>query len=1173
MASSPGRVLSLLLLSTVIALPLRSEEIPGTKKATAARTNGSSDKKGTPGPMPAADAKKAPDLAKLDFSSLPADAIVIVCERVSEALQLVPGAVVLAPEKYQKMLDELERLRKLLQTEKPEAPSQCLLKGKIEGNAILLEAHFEGTTERPNTLVVLGCQQAGAASADLDGRIPQIRRTESSGFLVQIEKPGRYHLKLDLFVPLAARDGNERGFELTLPRAAINNLDLELPADIRDVRVGGRTPGEPELAGLTRKNHRLTGSLGTVEKVKISWKEVRPPSSVPVLLAEGNITVRLDPTGTTTETELLLRSEGAPTNVWRLLVPLKAELKVVPPDDRRVNGSIQTADKPHASLRTIQLKEASNDPLRVQITTHTPLPTGGKQAPIGPFFVVDAARQTGTLLVKNQVRNLYLDYHKHGDMTLRQVTDEPSGDAAGIVATFKYSNIPLVAKPQSTTGPNSLSWLDLEGELLTVRGQMRARVSHTLVLRSLPSATSGGSSDLRWDIVTTVSPAVKWAEGETLKLRVPPGWTSDEDIQPSESEKNARVVVFRSSSLLREGATQSKRIQGHYAAPQKSEGRCRLQLPWPQGTVEQCDVKLEVPRESEILLRNAEPADLELTRSAGPNEQSWRFRRVHPDAPILDVSWEPYRPELIAKSVVDLTLHTGRGEVRQEIHFHSPQSLPRTLGLRVPAAIGDSLRILEGGGLQEPRDEAVSPRGLLRLVKPSKSGAENCRLVLQYTTTLGEKDRTPQPGHPFAVPLVTPEQATSGETRVRLWSGPTFLPLPSGSPPWDQQRIEEVKDRTELPVLVLLTPRTDAPLLLRAGEQVPAFTVLAERALVRVQLLESGGQLFRVSYQLRHLVGDHIDVELPGPVPTLGLQAALNHLRITPDVVNDSGRQTDGGNIARLRVGPDLLRQAALLELTYQLPPGRTGGSPLRTVLHPPLLRDAPPAVPIRWQVTLPGNRVLLSPESASGLERTLTRRGWLLAARFNRTDADLERDFEDSLPEDLRRNAQPLEGDARTTPVLFCWQDGDQPIALTHVPQQAWLLVCSLSLLIVGLGLNWTARLPSDDSWRVASWFWPLLALAALSASVGVLFWPTIFWAIVYGSEPGAVVLLGVIAFQWLRHRRYRRQIVFLPSFTRGRPGSSLLRKTNSHRPPPGEPSTVDAPPPSVTGPQGNSK
>jgi hypothetical protein len=1173
MSSSAAKYLTLLGFCATLALPLRSEETSSARQSAPARPNGASDKKALAGPMPPADSKKMPDLRKMDFASLPADAVVVVCERVAEALQLVPSAVVLTPEKYQKMLDEIERLRKLLQTEKPEPPSQCQLKGKIEGNAALLEAHFEGTTDRPNTILALACSQAGAASASLDGHIPHIRRTEAGGYLVQIEKPGRYHLKLDLFVPLAVREGNGRGFELTLPRAAINNLDLELPANVRDVRVGGRTPGDPELAGLTWKNRHLAGDLGTVEKVDVTWKEVRPPSGAPVLLADGDIQVRLDPTGVTTETELRLHTEGAPTNVWRLLVPLKAEVKVVPPDEARVNGPIQTADQPHASLRTIHLKEPSADPLRVQVKTHSPLPSGATLTPIGPFFVVDAARQSGRVVVRNRVHNLHLDFHKHGDMTLRQVTEEPSGEGAEVVAAFAYGNIPMVARPQGISGPNSLSWLDLEGETLAVRGPLRTRVTHTLTLRRLTpetpdgAAAKAGNGSLRWDIVTTVAPATKWTEGENLKILVPPGWTSDEEVQPAESEKNPRLLLFRSSSLLREGATQAKRLQGHYEATVKSESRVSLKLPWPQGTVEQCEVKIEVPHENEVVLRNAELADLELARPLGPHEQTWRWRRVPPEAPALDLSWGPYRPELLVKSVVDLTLQGERGEVRQEIQFHSPQSLPPTIGLRVPTAVGDSLSIVEGGSLVAPRNDVASPRGLLRQVTLTRAGKEEGRLVLHYTTTLGTKGQPPRPGQPFAVPLVMPDQATRGETRVRLWSGLSFLPLPSGAPPWDEQKIEEVKDRSDLPVLVLQAPRVDAPLMLRAGEPSPVFTVLAERALVRVVLQESGGLAYRVSYQVRHLAGDHLDIELPGPVRALALQAALNHRRLTPDVVDENGRQTEGGNIARLRIGPELVRQSALLELTFQLPPGRSGGSPLRTLLPSPLLRDAPPSLPTRWQVSLPGNRVLLAPESAAGLERTLARRGWLVTTRLNRTDADLQSEFEASLPEELQREAEQLDGDARSTPALVCWQDGVQPMVLTHAPKQAWLLICSLSLLIVGLGLFWSARPQPGDTGRMAPWFWPILALAALGAAVGVLFWPTTFWAIVYGCEPGAVVLLVVVGFQWLLHRRYRRQIVFLPSFARGRPGSSLLRKPSSLRPQPGEPSTVDAPPPSVTG------
>jgi hypothetical protein len=91
------------------------------------------------------------------------------------------------------------------------------------------------------------------------------------------------------------------------------------------------------------------------------------------------------------------------------------------------------------------------------------------------------------------------------------------------------------------------------------------------------------------------------------------------------------------------------------------------------------------------------------------------------------------------------------------------------------------------------------------------------------------------------------------------------------------------------------------------------------------------------------------------------------------------------------------------------------------------------------------------------------------------------------------------------------------------------------------------------------------MLAVMTLAIAVATLFWPTMLCAIAYGCEPGAVVMLAVFGLQWLMHRRYRRQIVFLPSFSRSRAGSSLIHKSPSNRPHIGEPSTVDAPPPSV--------
>jgi hypothetical protein len=1148
-----------------IVLPLRSEEPPSAAQPAAPQTKSSekkAEKKSIPTPPPPpADSKKPSDLKNWDLSALPADAVIVVYERIADALRMAPDAVILTPAKYQEMREEIERLRKLLQTDKPATPTSCRLTGKVEENVVILEAVFSGSTDRPNTTVALACPQAGAAPARNENGVPHVRRTESGSFLAQIEEPGEYQIKLDLFVSLASRESNGRGFELTLPRATFTQLDLELPANSKDVSVGGRPLSDPELSGLTWKGHHLSGVPSTrfVEKLDVAWKEVRPPSGVAVLTAKGDIQVRLDPSGLTTEAALTLSSDGAPAKDWRLLTPVGAEVKVEPPDDLRIKSTIETDKQKYkfAWLRTIHLKEPSAEPLHVHIKTHAPAPRGGAAVPVGPFFVLGAARQTGTVVVKNHLRNLHLYYHVHGDMTQRQVGEEGTGDTTAEVATFTYGDIPLVDKAKEATGAASLSWLDLEAE--TVRGQVRTRVVHTLTLR--PDSTG---ESLHWDILTTITPVSRWPEGEQLKVLVPSEWTASDDGIQVGTDKNTRSVTYNANVLRREGPTQPQQLPGRYNLSCQVEGHAALQLPQPQGLIEQCEVKIKTPAESEVLLHNAAQADLDLIQQPRPNEQTWRCRHVlPPDWPGLDVSWRPYRPEVPATSLVDLDLNGDRANIRHEIRFQLPQMPPASFNLRLPEALGDTPpRIVESDNkLQPARDASSASKGVLRFTVAAGAGGTECRLVLEYAMKLvGDNGRPPGPGEHFTVPLVVPER-THGAIRVRVWSGPDSLPRPTPDSAWEERSIEEVKGRQDLPVLVLQAPRGDASLVLRRDEPSSVFTVLVERVLMRVQLLEDGGQLYRASFQIRQLADRQLDIKLPGPVTTLNVRIALNHHRVTPTLVNEQGQRSDGGNIARLDLGADLIRQLALLEVSYQLPPGRGVGDPLRSTLQPPQLRDAPPLVPTRWLVGLPSHRVLIAPENTDGLERTWTRRGWLLAAQLNCTSADLEREFEKWLP-DLRQGDR-IDAEASWTPALACWQESVGPLTLTHAPQQAWLLVCSLALLILGLGLYWTARPQPGDGGRMALWLWPILALVTLGVVTGVLFWPTTLWAVVYGCQPGALVLLGAIAFQWLMHQRYRRQIVFLPSFSRGKAGSSLLRKSAPPRPRSGEPSTIDAPPP----------
>jgi hypothetical protein len=164
---------------------------------------------------------------------------------------------------------------------------------------------------------------------------------------------------------------------------------------------------------------------------------------------------------------------------------------------------------------------------------------------------------------------------------------------------------------------------------------------------------------------------------------------------------------------------------------------------------------------------------------------------------------------------------------------------------------------------------------------------------------------------------------------------------------------------------------------------------------------------------------------------------------------------------------------------------------------------------------------------------------GWLPGPVPSASEDKLERWLNDGAGDDSR------------IPSLVCTSDAVAPLRLLRLPRQLWLLACSGVVLLFGLGLVFAP--PSH------SVFW-LSAGLLLAAVLGLAFlWPAALPMVLYGCQPGVVVLAFLVGVQWLLHRRYRRQVVFLPGFKRLKSGSSLLRGSSHKRN--REPSTVDAP------------
>jgi hypothetical protein len=1078
--------------------------------------------------------------SKLDTMKLPAGAILVVVEHLADALKMVPTAVVLTPEQYQEYLGLEEQVKKLKAqlagTDKPATPSTVRLKGKVEGNFVYLQAQIDLVTKEPNTVVALALGQAQPSNPKLDDKTPLLR-SEPNGFTVQIEKPGDHLLTMDLMLGLVTRSGG-LAIELDLPRSAGTTIDLDLPDEVKDkdLRVGGQL-----ISGtlLTFKNHHLGGhpnKNGPAEKLDIAWKGPNPaPGGAPVLTAEGRINVRLAPGQMFTEVELVLKAQAGQTQQWQLLVPPGAELKLEPADEDRVQA-VRVDDKTykHASLRTIVLKEAGGDPLKVSITARGQPPLPNAPVAVGPFFVKGAFRQTGAILISNTIHDLRPQFQPRCPMEARALSEEERRD---LTAAFKYWNPVEVKEPRAATGPASLSLLDLDAE--TVRGQIEVRVTHTLTLQ--PEKVDGQRA---WRVATVLDAKPVRAEVDHLDVDLPLEWDFDQERSPGATDRvrhveydadKRRVRFYLARSVNEPLKPFQLTLEARSRNVPKENGPAVLPLPRPSDTLDAGghQVTVRVDKGLELLTPEHVIPPLEPgTRET--HEQTWRARR-YPER--IEVAWQRYQPEPRVEAVIDLTLGPREATVRHTLRLQFLRGPLTQIELKVPEALAGREPMVEGGTFEGPAKAGV------RLVKLPESVGKEHRLVLEYSFPLTET----RPGE-LAVPLVTP-QVSQGETKVRVWAEPGCLPV--AGEPWVEEAVEEVPGMNRLPALVVRCQQPNQQLSLRLCEGTGAtVTALIERVLVRVVVLDDGGQNYRTSFLVSQLANRSLDVELPAPVATLNPRVTLDGKEVTPGTVDETGQQANAGRTLRLRL-PESLHREAVLEVSYQIPAGRAASGLVQTVLSPPVLKGDLGRAPVRWQVSLPPGWVALAPEVGPGTERTWARRGWLLAPRLTTTSADLERWF--AAPESVPAAEESF------TPSLVCWRGGLEPLTVTHVPQQAWLMICSLGLLLVGLMLYLLARPKEAGRGISTAWLMPMLLLLVLAAAVAGLLWPTLVAAVAFGCEPGAVVLLAFAGVQWLLHERYRRQVVFLPSFSRGRGGSSLTR--SSAKRPLGEPSTVDAP------------
>jgi hypothetical protein len=503
--------------------------------------------------------------------------------------------------------------------------------------------------------------------------------------------------------------------------------------------------------------------------------------------------------------------------------------------------------------------------------------------------------------------------------------------------------------------------------------------------------------------------------------------------------------------------------------------------------------------------------------------------------------WRLRQADFAVAAIADVTIHERSAQVRQTLRFTMPFAMPSNgaapapLQLRLPADVGSVAVVGGGKAVGKPDADAV-------WVLPALDASGRCELVIDYDVPLMAKgaDQAAQAARWLETALVWPEGATAHDAKVRVWCAPGSPPeLASVPGAWRDRGVEIVPERDSVPALVVHATGASTPLALRIHDPGAAklAALVGERTLIQVRLDDEGNQHYRVRYFVRKLAVRELNVELP-----VAIRPNLLAVRLGPEKQSKALAWDDPvWNVARISI-PAALTPAqsgpVVLELEYKVPAAESVWL-WQSTLHAPQFHGEVLQGAVRWQVELPRDPVAVVLAENVHLDYHWSLQGWLLAPETHVSSAVLEQ---------WLTGKESAESGAAS---LSFWRQGTAPVLLLHVPRPVWLLMCSATVLIMGLGLY---LLPWGRLGLAMAAFFISLAVMALA-----LWWPATLPPVLFGSQPGIVVLTVLLGTQWLVQERYRRQVVFLPGFTRLQANSSLARAQGKK---PREASTIDAPP-----------
>lgn len=1117
-------------------------------------------------PEPAAPEKTATKTPASDRLPLPSGAIIVVAEDVKQALNLAgPGAVVLTAERYQALVEQAARAEKALQAARSDVLlSICRLNGQVirdAGNREVadLQITLEFRTQTPNAIVPIGLKGVKLTKALLDGDVP-LWGPERNGLTVLVKEPKVCQIVLQVQLPVV-RTGTERKILLEhLPSAAITTLNLTTPEWVQSAIVKGSGPISVTPGDGTRSQLH-SDALGVLDQFELTWQTAAGPglTTEPSVALTGELRVTL--AEGTIDTDARLRVEARQGSISSLRFNVVANTEVLRIEDEIRNESL--AWEPHGptNVVTVQLKQPltpSDGALSLRLRLQNKFAVKpGTAVSLGQCALQEpkAIGQSGTIAVfiapeLRGVRWQHANMHRTDPRDL-SVAENRTADLA-----YRYWQQPvkLEAFLDPTPPPPPI---------------LEVRAAHAVRFTGAAIALASEFEIQRISRAGVQEIEIHWPKGWTIaERRVQPAMPVEFDSDPA---SNALRVRFST----RPAAPFKIKLEGILPiAGQKS-----MTLPIPaiaQAFGERSDRR----ENAHIILREGEvrivPEDLEVwLRSGTSGLFSEGYRLPEPDRPLtgpvtftleprasdrpwqLALGWQPRRLDADSRSEVYLT--PQEMHVRQKLRFQFSGSPPAQIGFRLPPDItapgemrlthpkADGTTVTHSIRWDDAPQLPDAAEGERAIALPLEAHG-SCTLTWEYRKAVAIATGDAR----LPIPLLQLRMAEIAQAtaEVRVWTSAGLqVQLAEPGNRWQTSSSTAVAGTDLLPNLELHSTGAETPLtvLCRPVDAGAAAEAIADRVLVEVQGLGQEKCTIRTRFWFSRLRSDVLRLLLPGTAPTLVVEKVLlNQLELPAERIEAADKSSSQQTALRVSVPACYLAQPALLEVRYQCSIPDQRGWVSRRILPAPVLDGNVVVRAVRWRVEWPNGWLPVSHG-----DRLLAEQSWrLLGGLWPPVPTLLADEMEQWL---LPGSPRSRTGEER--PAFSFTQLGTpQTLEITHAPRQTWLLAWSLLTLAAGVAAFW---LPP----RVLLVAAGLLLL--LIVVLGVVT-PDYLTAIVCGAEPGLLVVAGTWTVLWLRQRRWRRQVVMLPGFSRLKSGSSLVRSSSSASPrPQRETSTTDAPPP----------